>query len=49
MKAEITISDLSSISKSSIALPRYILTKAMEPGSLVIVDSTGLKVYGKYE
>jgi hypothetical protein len=49
MKAEITIPDFSSISKRSIALPRHILTKAMEPGSLVIVDSTGLKVYGKDE
>ncbi|MGZ8162128.1 MAG: transposase [Methylobacter sp.] len=34
MKAEITIPDFSSISKRSIALPRHILTKAMEPGSL---------------
>jgi hypothetical protein len=49
MKAEITIPDFSSISKRSIALPKHILTKAMEPGSLVIVDSTGLKVYGKDE
>ena len=49
MKAEITIPDFSSISKRSITLPRHILTKAMEPGSIVIVDSTGLKVYGKDE
>ena len=49
MKADITIPDFSSISKRSIALPRHILTKAMKPGSLVIVDSTGLKVYGKDE
>jgi hypothetical protein len=49
MKADITIPDFSSISKRSIALPRHVLTKAMEPGSLVIVDSTGLKVYGKDE
>ena len=49
MKAEITIPDFSSISKRSITLPKYILTKAMEPGSFVIVDSTGLKVYGKDE
>ncbi len=49
MKAGITIPDFSSISKCSIALPRHILSKAMEPGSLVIVDSTGLKVYGKDE
>jgi hypothetical protein len=49
MKAEITIPDFSSISKRSITLSRHILTKAMEPGSFVIVDSTGLKVYGKDE
>jgi hypothetical protein len=49
MKAEITIPDFSSISKRSITLPRHILAKAMEPGSIVIVDSTGLKVYGKDE
>jgi hypothetical protein len=49
MKAEITIPDFSSISKRSIALPKHILTKAIEPGSLVIVDSTGPKVYGKDE
>ena len=42
MKADITIPDF-----SSITLPRHILTKAKEPGSIVIVDSTGLKVYGK--
>jgi hypothetical protein len=44
MKADNTIPSF-----SSIALPRYILTKVMGPGSLVIVDSTGLKVYGKDE
>ena len=33
----------------SIELPRPILNKAMEPGSVVMVDSTGLKVYGKDE
>jgi len=49
MKADITIPDFSSISKRSITLPRHILTKAMEPDSIVIVDSTGLKVYGKDE
>lgn len=49
MKAEITIPDFSSISKRSIKLPKHILLKAMEPGSVVIVDSTGLKVYGKDE
>ena len=49
MKADITIPDFSSISKRSITLPRHILTEAREPGSIVIVDSTGLKVYGKDE
>lgn len=49
MKADITIPDFSSISRRSIALPRHILAKAMKPGSLVIIDSTRLKVYGKDE
>jgi hypothetical protein len=49
MKADITIPDFSSISKRSITLPRHILTKAKELGSIVIVDSPGLKVYGKDE
>ena len=49
MEADIAIPDFSSISKRSIELPRHILSKAMEPGSVVIVDSTGLKVYGKDE
>jgi hypothetical protein len=44
MKTEITIPDFSSIAKRSITLPKHILTKAMEPGSLVIIGSTGLKV-----
>jgi hypothetical protein len=49
MKADITIPDFSGFSKRSMTLPRHILTKAMEPDSIVIVDSTGLKVYGKDE
>lgn len=49
MKADITLPDFSSISKRSITLSKHIVTKAMEPVSLVIVDSTGLKVYGKDE
>ncbi len=49
LKANITIPDFSSISKRSVALPRHALTKALEPGSFVIVDSTGLKIYGKDE
>lgn len=36
MKADITIPDFSCISKRSITLSKHILTKAMEPGSLVI-------------
>jgi hypothetical protein len=47
IKADIAIPDFSSISKRSIALPRHDLTKEMEPVSLGIVDSTGLKVYRK--
>ena len=47
MKSTISVSDYSSISKRSISLPRHVLSQALEPGSLVIVDSTGLKVYGK--
>ena len=49
MGAAITIPDFGSISKRSIELPRHVLNKAMEPGSVVMVDSTGLKVYGKDE
>lgn len=49
MGAAICIPDFSSISKRCVALPRHILNKALQPGSLVIVDSTGLKVYGKDE
>jgi len=49
MNAAICIPDFSSISRRSIVLPRHVLSKALQPGSLVIVDSTGLKVYGKDE
>lgn len=49
LNAAITIPDFSSISKRSIELPRHVLSKALEPGTLVIVDSTGLKVLGKDE
>lgn len=49
MNAAISIPDFSSISKRSIELPRHVLSKAAEAGSMVIVDSTGLKVYGKDE
>ena len=43
MKATISIPDYSSISKRSISIPMHVLSQAMEPGSLVIVDSTGLR------
>jgi hypothetical protein len=46
---DITIPDFSSLSKRSKTLPRHKLTKELEAGSVVIVDSTGLKVYGKDE
>ena len=49
MNAAICIPDFSSISRRSVDLPRHILSKALQSGSLVIVDSTGLKVYGKDE
>jgi hypothetical protein len=45
MGAAIAIPDFSCISKRTVELPVILLTKAMEPGSVVIVDSTGLKVY----
>lgn len=46
---DITIPDFSSLSKRSVALPRHKLTQELAQGSIVIVDSTGLKVYGKDE
>lgn len=49
MGSDICIPDFSRISRRSIELPRHVLSKAMQPGALVIVDSTGLKVYGKDE
>ena len=45
----ITIPDFSSLSKRSVALPRHKLGKELESGSIIIVDSTGLKVFGKDE
>jgi hypothetical protein len=41
---DITLPDFSSLSKRSVALPRHKLTQELAPGSIVIVDSTGLKV-----
>src|SRR5260370_11717753 len=49
MRSTISIPDYSSISKRSISIPRHVLSQTLEPGNLVIVDSTGLKVYGKDE
>jgi hypothetical protein len=49
MGAAIAIPDFSCISKRTVKLPTILLTKALQPGSVVIVDSTGLKVYGKNE
>jgi hypothetical protein len=46
---DITLPDFSSLSKRSVALSRHKLTQELAPGSIVIVDSTGLKVYGKDE
>ena len=46
---DITIPDFSSLSKRSVGLSRHKLTQELEPGCIVIVDSTGLKVYGKDE
>ena len=49
LKVEISIPDFSCISKRSIGLPRHALSRALDPGSFVIVDSTGLKIYGRDE
>ena len=49
MSVELQIPDFSSIAKRSGSLPRLVLNKALKPGSQVIVDSTGLKMYGKDE
>ena len=49
MGAAIAIPDFSCISRRTVDLPVILLIKAREPGSTVIVDSTGLKVYGKDE
>ena len=49
LKVEVSIPDFSCISKRSIGLPRQALSRAPEPGSVVIVDSTGLKIYGRDE
>lgn len=43
IKSTISIPDYNSISKRSVSLARHVLSKAMQPGSLVIVDATGPK------
>lgn len=45
----IAIPDFSLISKRSISLPPILLSKGLQPGSVIIVDSTGLKVFGRDE
>jgi hypothetical protein len=49
MKANIIIPDFNSISKRRITLSGHLPAKAVEPGSLFIIDSNWLKVYGKDE
>ena len=49
MNAAISSPDFSGASKRRIELPRYVLSKAVRPSNWVIVDSTGLEVYGKDE
>lgn len=50
MGAAISIPDFSCISKRTAELPAILLmTQATKPGSVVIVNSTRLKVYGKDE
>jgi hypothetical protein len=49
MKAALAIPDYSTISKRSINLPKHVLDKVLKPGSVVIVDSSGLKVGPAHE
>jgi len=49
LQADIAIPDFSSISRRSVELPRHLVSKAMTPGSVVTVDSSGLKAYEKDE
>ncbi|MEQ1531815.1 MAG: transposase [Methylococcales bacterium] len=49
LKVDITIPDFSSISRRSESLPKTLINKAKEPGSVFLIDSTGLKVFGKDE
>lgn len=49
MHLELDIPDYSTLSKRSIVLELSHLAQTLTPGSHIIVDSTGLKVYGKSE
>jgi hypothetical protein len=49
MALKLDITDFSTLSKRSINLKLSNLAQTLTPGSHVIVDSTGLKVYGKSE
>ena len=49
MQLELDVPDYSTLSKRSIAIKLSHLAQTLTPGSHVIVDSTGLKVYGKSE
>jgi len=49
MDVDISAPDYTTLSKRSISLELQRLVDTIEPGSHVIVDSTGLKVYGKDE
>jgi hypothetical protein len=49
MGLDLSIPDYSCISKRSIGLKLKRLIDSIEPGSYCLVDSTGLKVYGKDE
>jgi hypothetical protein len=49
MALNLDIPDFSTLSKRSINLELSHLAQTLTPGSYVIVDSTGLKVYGKSE
>jgi hypothetical protein len=49
MELDLDIPDYSTLSKRSINLELSHLAQTLKPGSHIIIDSTGLKVYGKDE
>ena len=49
MKLNIDAPDYSSISRRSISLTMEKLIETITPGSYFIIDSTGLKIFGKDE